>query len=107
MEHASSCAAKREMPSNCATSGGRLKRVFELAGPFEEKPTPHRFRHTFTRILLEFGIEDTDVAELLGDTLKMVRRYYSNWIKTRQVRLSRILQAAFEGMPTRQVVEIH
>ncbi len=31
----------------------RLSRIFELAGPFEEKPTPHRFRHTFARILLD------------------------------------------------------
>ena len=44
----------------------RLKKVFELAGPFEEKATPHRFRHTFVRILLEKGLPVGDVAELMG-----------------------------------------
>ena len=74
----------------------RLKAVFKLAGPFEEKATPHRFRHTFARILLEKGVPVADVAELLGDTEAIVRRYYAKWIKGRQVRLSRILQEAFE-----------
>jgi len=45
----------------------RLRLVFKLAGPFAEKATPHRFRHTFVRILLEKGVEDTDVADLIGD----------------------------------------
>lgn len=36
--------------------GKRLSKVFELAEPFEEKPTPHRFRHTFVRILLDTGV---------------------------------------------------
>ena len=30
----------------------KIGRVFELAGNFDEAPTPHRFRHTFGRILL-------------------------------------------------------
>jgi integrase len=55
----------------------RLKKVFELAGPFEEKATPHRFRHTFVRILLEKGVPVADVAELIGDTEEMVRRHYA------------------------------
>ena len=31
----------------------KLAKVFRLAGPFDEPPTSHRFRHTFVRILLE------------------------------------------------------
>jgi len=77
----------------------RLKLVFKLAGPFEETATPHRFRHTFARILLEKGVPVPDVAELIGDTEAVVRRYYAKWIKARQVRLSRILQEAFEDQP--------
>jgi integrase len=77
----------------------RLKLVFKLAGPFEEKPGPHRFRHTFARILLERGVEDTDVAELIGDTVEVVRRYYSKWIPGRQKRLTKILQDAFADRP--------
>jgi integrase len=56
----------------------RLKLVFKLAGPFEEKPTPHRFRHTFARILLENGVEEPEVAELIGDTVEVVRKHCSN-----------------------------
>jgi integrase len=77
----------------------RLKKVFKLAGQFKEKPGPHRFRHTFARILLERGVEDTDVAELIGDTVEVVRRYYSKWVPSRQERLTRILQQAFAGRP--------
>jgi site-specific recombinase XerD len=84
----------------------RLKLAFKLAGPFSEKATPHRFRHTFARILLEKGVEEADVAELIGDTVEMVRKYYSKWVKTRQLRLSRILQDAFEDKPQPRVVAI-
>jgi integrase len=31
----------------------KINKVFELAGKFDEPPTPHRFRHTFARILLQ------------------------------------------------------
>jgi site-specific recombinase XerD len=73
----------------------RLNRIFLMAGPFDEKPTPHRFRHTFARILLEKGVSVADVAELIGDTERMVTLHYAKWIQTRQDRLTRILQDAF------------
>ncbi len=47
----------------------KLNRLWVLCGPWKEKPMPHRFRHTFVRILLErSGVTVRDVAELLGDT---------------------------------------
>lgn len=82
----------------------RLKKVFDLAGPFEEKPTPHRFRHTFARILLEKGVPVADVAELIGDTERMVTLHYAKWIQTRQDRLTRILQDAFADKPRPKLV---
>jgi integrase len=45
----------------------RIARAFAAAGPFEEPPTPHRFRHTFARLLLQKGVPVADVADLLGD----------------------------------------
>jgi integrase len=33
----------------------KIGKVFQRAGKFEERPTPHRFRHTFARILLQRG----------------------------------------------------
>lgn len=82
----------------------RLRKVFDVAGPFEEKPTPHRFRHTFARILLEKGVPVADVAELIGDTERMVTLHYAKWIQTRQDRLTRILQEAFADKPTPKLV---
>ncbi len=84
----------------------RLRTIFDLAGPWEEKPTPHRFRHTFVRILLEKGVPVSDVAELVGDTADIVQKHYSRFVKTRQDRLTRILQDAFQDRPTEKVVAI-
>jgi integrase len=84
----------------------RLSAIFSLAGPFEEKPHPHRFRHTFVRILLEKGVPIADVAELIGDTEDMVRRHYLQWVQTRQDRLTQILQEAFDDKPKPKIVAI-
>jgi integrase len=84
----------------------KLKKIFKLAGPWEETPTPHKFRHTFVRILLEKGVSVADVAELIGDTEDMVRKHYSRWVVSRQNRLTKILQDAFEDKPTGKVVAI-
>lgn len=77
----------------------RLAKVFALADVGEEPATPHRFRHTFARILLQKGVPVTDVADLLGDDEKTVRRHYARWVPERQERLTRILQDAFSDKP--------
>ena len=77
----------------------KLNKVFELAGRFEEKPVPHRFRHTFVRILLERGVPVGDVAELVGDTERTLVKYYAKWVPSRQARLSSILKEAFADKP--------
>jgi integrase len=74
----------------------RIDRVFELAGPFDETPTPHRFRHTFARILLQRGVPVADVADLLGDDEDTVREHYARWVPERQARLTKILKDAFD-----------
>jgi integrase len=73
----------------------KIGKVFELAGNFEETPTPHRFRYTFARILLQRGVPVADVADLLGDDEKTVREHYSRWVPERQARLTKILKDAF------------
>ena len=77
-----------------------LAKVFKLAGPFPQAPVPHRFRHTFVRILLEKGVPIADVAELAGDTEAVLRKHYAKWVPGRQARLTKILQEAFEGRLT-------
>jgi len=74
----------------------RMAQAFTAAGPFDQPPTPHRFRHTFARVLLEKGVPVADVADLMGDTEKTVRNHYAAWIDSRQRRLTRILQDAFD-----------
>lgn len=77
----------------------RLDRVFKLAEPFDEKPTPHRFRHTFARVLLQRGVPVADVADLLGDDEATVREHYARWVPERQARLTKILKEAFADEP--------
>jgi integrase len=84
----------------------KLHKVFELAGKFEENPTPHRFRHTFARILLQRGVPAGDVADLLGDDEDTVREHYARWVPERQARLTKILQEAFEDKPKPKLVAI-
>jgi integrase len=85
----------------------KLKRLWALCGPWPEKPTPHRFRHTFARILLQRpNVTVRDVAELLGDTEDMVRRHYAAWVTERQERLTIVLKEAFSEKPTPRLVVI-
>jgi integrase len=84
----------------------KIGKVFELVGEFEEPPTPHRFRHTFARILLQRGVPVADVADLLGDDEKTVREHYSRWVPERQARLTKILKDAFDDKPKPKLVAI-
>jgi len=72
-----------------------LGKVFQLADVGVERATPHRFRHTFARILLQRGVPVADVADLLGDDEKTVREHYARWVPERQARLTKILKEAF------------
>lgn len=85
----------------------KLNKLWTLCGPWKEKPTPHRFRHTFARILLQRpGVTVRDVAELLGNSEQMVRKHYAAWIPERQERLTTVLKAAFSEKPRPNVIEI-
>lgn len=74
----------------------KLNKVWQLCGTWERPPHPHRFRHTFVRILLERGVRVGDVAELIGDDEATVRKHYSRWVPERQKRLTKILREALE-----------
>ena len=85
----------------------KLKRLWALCGPWPETPTPHRFRHTFARILLQKpNVTVRDVAELMGDTEEMIKRHYSAWVSERQERLTSVLKEAFEDKPRPRLVAI-
>jgi integrase len=83
----------------------KLLRLWDLCEPWPERPTPHRFRHTFARILLEkANVTVRDVAELLGNTEEIVRKHYAAWVPERQARLTKVLQEAFEAKPKPKLV---
>jgi integrase len=85
----------------------KLRRLWDLCGPWTERPTPHRFRHTFARILLQkANVTVRDVAELLGNTEEIVRKHYAAWVPERQARLTKILQEAFENKPRPKLVAL-
>jgi integrase len=77
----------------------QLDKVFELADVGVERATPHRFRHTFARILLQDGVPIADVADLIGDDEKTVREHYARWVPERQARLTKILKDTFHEKP--------
>ena len=85
----------------------KLLRLWNLCGPWPERPSPHRFRHTFARILLEkANVTVRDVAELLGNTEEIVRKHYAAWVPERQARLTKVLQEAFEEKPKPKLVSL-
>jgi len=84
-----------------------LNHIFDEAQKekkLEHKPKPHRFRHTFVRILLEHGVPVEDVALLAGDTVDVIVKYYSKWVPERQERRRSRLQDAFSDKPKLLVV---
>jgi len=82
----------------------KLHKLWQNCGPWNPKPTPHRFRHTFARILLQkTSVTIRDVAELLGDTEQMVLKHYSAWVAERQERLTNVLKDAFKDKPTPKI----
>jgi integrase len=86
----------------------KLRRLWDLCGPWTERPTPHRFRHTFARILLQkANVTVRDLAELLGNTEEIVRKHYAAWVPERPARLTKILQEAFENKPRPKLVALH
>lgn len=85
----------------------KLNKLWDLCGPWKEKPTHHRLRHTHARILLQRpGVTVRDVAELLGNTEAMVRKHYAAWIPERQERLTAVLKSAFGERPAPNVIEM-
>ncbi len=94
------CGASERLET--ATDGWRRKinRAFDLAGAFEcGTPTPHVFRHTFVRLLLQRGVSPRDIADLIGDTEDMVVKHYARWVPERQERLTNILREKLSTAP--------
>jgi integrase len=81
-------------------SGGKLKAETESVRV--SKATPHMFRHTLVRDLLECGTPMEEIAELLGNSMKVVEKYYSKWDTRRQARLEKRLEDFWQNDPLTQ-----
>jgi integrase len=77
----------------------KLIKIWDLAGPWAPKAEHHRFRHTFARVLLQHGVPVVKVAELMGDTVETILKYYGTWVPERQEALTTVLRGAFAGVP--------
>ena len=77
-----------------------LRAVFKRSGVANAKS--HRFRHTLATRMLEQGASFEDVAVVLGNSARIVEKYYAKWSRGREERIHRIFRAA-HGMenPTR------
>lgn len=58
------------------------------------RPTSHWLRHTFVRWCLDHDLPSEDIAALIGDSVQVLVRHYSDWITARQERLSARMIAA-------------
>lgn len=67
-----------------------LRRVFRAAGV----PTahPHQFRHLFVREHLERDVSIETIADLLGNSVKIIEKHYANWVPSRQRKLDEAVQ---------------
>lgn len=94
------CGLSERLETATDTWRRKINRVFDLAGNFEcGTPTPHIFRHTFVRLLLQRGVSSRDVAELIGDTEDIVLKHYARWVPERQERLTNILRQKLSSAP--------
>lgn len=57
------------------------------------------FRHTLVRDLLEVGTPMEEIAELLGNSAKVIEKYYSKWDTRRQARLEKRLDDFWKNDP--------
>jgi integrase len=78
-------------------TGGKQKAEAEAVKV--SKATPHMFRHTLVRDLLERGTPMEEIAELLGNSMRVVEKYYSKWDKRRQARLEKSLRNFWQNDP--------
>jgi integrase len=74
-------------------SGGKLKEAAEKV--FVSAVTPHWWRHTFVRDLYLENVPVETIADLLGDDVETVRKYYSSFDELRKQKLKSEIEAVW------------
>ena len=75
------------------TAERTMAAVFEKSGV--ERAHAHRFRHTLATRLLGRGATFEQVADILGNSVEIVRKHYAKWSTERQEGVSRLFTAVF------------
>lgn len=84
---------ERELETLVKTFGDLMRKLGEAADLKDENGQPYRFtshglRHTFVLWCLNNGMPTEDVAALIGDSVQIVAKHYSEWISARQEKLN-------------------
>jgi integrase len=72
--------------------GSRRRGVAKLFHRAGVKGSPHTFRHTLATNLLANGTSPAIVAKILGNSERVVSKFYDHWIPARQIQLESELQ---------------
>ena len=91
--------AERELVNLVKSWGDLFTKLGDTAALTDEhgepyRVTSHSMRHTFVFWCLNNGLPTEDVAALIGDTVHIVAKHYSEWIVGRQERLNERMMAA-------------
>jgi site-specific recombinase XerD len=92
---------RMQRPALVCQFGDWLRSVFDKAGVKhgQQEMLSHRFRHTFAVELLLAGVKIEQVSKLLGHkTVRTTERYYSAWVKERQLKLEADVKQAWKEM---------
>jgi hypothetical protein len=81
-------------------------KVSEPAWRLEGTLLPHRFRHTFARILLQRGVPVTDGPICSASSNRFRHAVSRDRLPERQARLTKILKDAFDDKPKPKLVAV-
>jgi integrase len=77
--------------------GSRRRGVAKLLDRAGVKGSPHTFRHTLATNLLANGTSPAIVAKILGNSERVVSKFYDHWIPARQIQLESELQKTWQN----------
>ncbi|MGH9516262.1 MAG: hypothetical protein ACRD3P_11360 [Terriglobales bacterium] len=69
-----------------------IRRLGEIAGGHVHA---HRRRHTFAPDLLSKGAPASEVAAILGNSVRIIKKHYAKWIESRQIALEAAVRKAW------------
>ena len=88
-------SGKSTKRSNVGVIGECVGAVFKKSGVKDAHA--HRFRHTLATELLEKGASFEEVADVLGDSVEVVKKHYAKWSRGRQKRVTDLLSRVHEN----------